>query len=863
MKTRNGGFQLYFENSGIAANRNLHYGDVKIGELRAHWEYVVAVGSFVPTDKKATPDATGDYTVFRNVPLKVLHPDQIPGWIKVERTKAPSKVDQRTTKKLAAYFAAPSTDKMPENGFTNRWGISLTDVVSGGSDFGKELGEYLCGADCTGDCNSRSEADFRTVKILWKFYFDIVDIAQILQHFRPYEKTMREDYLQRTISGAIEDALARGWKREVPSNDIPLPLTGINTKFVGILKDVVLDCRYGLIRGIPRIGKTHWGDEQLLNLPHGNYVSHRDSILRHAIGIFKDLNKSGRSAVLVIGKDACCPRDGDEKGHCESCDKRIKTHEDDAVGISNHQYFKEAAKLLREKTVLTPEDVPSDLCPYFILRFAEKRADFCFTVPYYLSNEDHSVEVKPRFMTIIDEDPTVDYFYPKTLALAEFHTDQGKEKNAKNFVHDFLPGLTALKERITSQHQRDRYDKAILAIIDLVTEKINPLIENLVDHASDENKEAIIGHLNDVFTHTVAEKDRYNVLRRIKHHLSEMRFGSGISVSDIFEPLLYPAQNKFIWLGRNPNSLYIVGERKIIRQPKLDHLVVIGATNAELFVEELSAGAPQDARIYDVTEFPYRQNFIVFRLVGESKKQEDRMMRMVIQLLAENNRKRDDRVPALILTSSKKNQLRVWDHLKSVAIMSRDDKEDDLIGNWIDAKFIVYYTNSNMSRGVDVPYYDILCVHSCTFAQPYWESMIQLASTNNDEDQEFRARIILNRLIGDELTNSVLRHSPIRGVHEDQVKIIVVTSQDYEKIASKVTTEMELCEIRNDKELKWMAAALPEFATRPSKSAVREKVGFNTIYDLPLQHSTKLRSRVSARHSYRFRQNPPRCEGRY
>ena len=68
-----------------------------------------------------------------------------------------------------------------------------------------------------------------------------------------------------------------------------------------------------------------------------------------------------------------------------------------------------------------------------------------------------------------------------------------------------------------------------------------------------------------------------------------------------------------------------------------------------------------------------------------------------------------------------------------------------------------------MSRGVDVPYYDILCVHSCTFPQPYWESMIQLASTNNDEDQEFRARIILNRLIGDELTNSVSGTAPLEG----------------------------------------------------------------------------------------------------
>src|SRR5208283_1081900 len=71
VKTANGGYHLIFINGGIVVNSLLRYSGKTIGELRANMQYIVAAGSYVPPKTgKATPDATGIYTVIRDVPLK-------------------------------------------------------------------------------------------------------------------------------------------------------------------------------------------------------------------------------------------------------------------------------------------------------------------------------------------------------------------------------------------------------------------------------------------------------------------------------------------------------------------------------------------------------------------------------------------------------------------------------------------------------------------------------------------------------------------------------------------------------------------------------------------------------------------------
>jgi hypothetical protein len=316
--------------------------------------------------------------------------------------------------------------------------------------------------------------------------------------------------------------------------------------------------------------------------------------------------------------------------------------------------------------------------------------------------------------------------------------------------------------------------------------------------------------------------------------MKELPIISNISITEVFEPILFPAPKRYIWIGDYPSSLYLVGDRTIIRPPDAQQLVIIGATNAELFIEQLCAGSPKDPVILDITEFPFKENFTVFHLNGETKKREDRMMLRFIRLIVERNRKRDDKAPCLILTNSKKSQEHLWGRHPSASIMSRDETEEDQISNWRTGKLNIFYTNSTLSRGLNVPYYDLLLVDSCTYTIPFWTSEIQRAKESGDQRAIMRARMIYSRLISDELTNSVLRHSPVHGVREEQAKFIVVKSGDFGKISDKVTNGMYIVEINNNEELRKVAAAVTELVTRESQSASREKVGFFTVFPLPV-----------------------------
>ena len=843
IKTANGGYHLVFINGKIVVNKILTYSGKTIGELRANMQYIVAAGSYVtPTDGKATPDATGIYTVIRDVPIKTLQLKDIPSWIELGTKTNAVKPLQRAKDKVPTVRVEPdSITPVSASGIKNAFRVTLEEIRNGGSAFCKELDEYLKGAEHKGDFGSRSETDFRTVKILWKYGYDETKIFQILRLCRPYEKTLRDDYLLRTIPNAILDAQKIGWTREWLSTPQNAPVTSLERVSITTLPDELPDKKYVLVRGIPRTGKTRWAIQQLIKAPEGIFVSHRHSITRHAIEEFKK-QKSPKTAVLLMGKNACCNREDGEKGQCADCPKQLVAddHVEEGKGVSITQYLREAKTLLRENRVLTDREIPQHLCPHFTLKFAEKYADYCFTVPFFYTNEDKTVLIKSRALVVIDEDPVVDSFYPTTIELAEYLSKPGRVFNAINLLGDYLLPLDKLENHIAGLNRRYASDRRILDIIRVIRDAINPILAKLVEMRSKECKEELEDKLTKVEMPIITNVERRKILKRVKHHLNELHLSFDVSLSSLFEPILFPAQKRHVWIGHNPNTLYLVGDRTIIRTPDAEQLVIIGSTNAELFLEQMCDGSPQDAVILDITEFPYKDNFLVFKLIGKDKKHEDRMMMKFIRLLAERNRSCDDPAPSLILTSSKKNQEHLFGRLQSAAMMSRDETEDQQITNWLTGELNIFYTNSTLSRGVDVPYYDLLVVNSCNYAQPYWDSEIKRAQENGDYDEEIRARMIRSHLIGDELTNSVLRHCTVHGVREDQAKFLVVKSRDFGKISEKVTSGMFVIDIENDAELRKVAATVPEMVTRASQSKVREKVGFYDVFPFKNKDSTSL-----------------------
>lgn len=87
VKSRNGGFQYYFLNSGLYDNQELILDDRfegddirmvldggHIGELRTNWQYVVCPGSYVPPDVHSS-GGDGTYRVVKNIEIAEFEGD--------------------------------------------------------------------------------------------------------------------------------------------------------------------------------------------------------------------------------------------------------------------------------------------------------------------------------------------------------------------------------------------------------------------------------------------------------------------------------------------------------------------------------------------------------------------------------------------------------------------------------------------------------------------------------------------------------------------------------------------------------------------------------------------------------------------
>jgi hypothetical protein len=195
------------------------------------------------------------------------------------------------------------------------------------------------------------------------------------------------------------------------------------------------------------------------------------------------------------------------------------------------------------------------------------------------------------------------------------------------------------------------------------------------------------------------------------------------------------------------------------------------------------------------------------KLASDKKKIETKMMYSLInkvtQTNAENDKMGAPTVPFLILESSKMKQESLQKHLKSKCIISTNDSEIDQFFNWETGKANIFYSNSTLSRGLDIPFYDVIFADSLNFSVPYWSAMKEYWKREGDTNKVFECNAIITKIISDEVTNSVLRCSPtmdgefdpvnhpgVRSTKEQDAKIIVIRDSDVSKILPNVRAQM-------------------------------------------------------------------------
>ena len=121
---------------------------------------------------------------------------------------------------------------------------------------------------------------------------------------------------------------------------------------------------------------------------------------------------------------------------------------------------------------------------------------------------------------------------------------------------------------------------------------------------------------------------------------------------------------------------------------------------------------------------------------------------------------------------------------------------DEIYTNWESGRVNVFYQNSIISRGLDIPFYHTTFVYSCNFATPYWtavrnhlqEMLITPAEDGADQDAEqkkynaIKERVdeitrIITKIQMDETTNGILRTAPVPGRYEDHVKLVIFSEK--------------------------------------------------------------------------------------
>jgi len=513
------------------------------------------------------------------------------------------------------------------------------------------------------------------------------------------------------------------------------------------------------VHAAPRNGKTREAVKRMMSEVEGNYFSHNHATVGHAFRIFSEMG--GESAVWLEGKTqpGMCRFNVNSCANCplKPNEHRPETPEEEAIGketgIGYFEMKDKAAQLLREKKVLTKDDIPPDTCPYYTLQFAEKAASYVFTVVQNISR------VGPREMVVIDEDPAVQFFYTSSICVAEIKQTR-REVHVKNNLSNLEDELRGIINSRKPKHTKE-YAKKALEILEA--------IENNGKRSAEKLAKAIKGVLKGwEAPHRYVrpevrddEEITFGVLARCLGHLYKKEPVAIISG--------WGGYKKVFLIGDASKPVY-----DIDWVWTADKVIVIGATLAKMFVREF------EGRVWEIPEFQNKDRFIVIRVDSpdlDGRGRHNRQKKMILDIVKEiASVEEGRRYPVLVLTGSKVVQKHAGDMIGK-AYLSTNDREEDQDWNYAGGHPNIVYQNSAMARGIDVKPYNVIAAYDTNYAQPYWRI------ANSD---------IADRMVSDETTNSVLRISPTPQNDREMAKVILIPKDDAWKIQYLEGREIDL-----------------------------------------------------------------------
>lgn len=402
--------------------------------------------------------------------------------------------------------------------------------------------------------------------------------------------------------------------------------------------------------------------------------------------------------------------------------------------------------------ILTPADAIAfgmleNKHPYYLLLEWAKNSSITLTVPQIawrdLSPDQYDV-------LIIDEDRTLDTFYPEDVELIKITISKFQfsieipilglldfiPNKIKKEYPEFLDWLNELAELKQNNNFWDYYNEAVQ------NGSSEPIIDALESLMEDIPEPPFTSWALDEKIRTAEEllrkgwkEEEYDVIR--------------FFVASLFYLGYYLERHR-----KPPNGkiIYLVADRVLLFKDWLNgfkHIIIRGNDRgkAEAFFNALGR---TKVGIIEDQNFRYARNFIVVHSdIFE-----------VGKLLDSQN------VPFLVFAGTKEIAEKVLQKFREIGIHNIE-----LVDNltpyeyikecYMTGRSLVFYANSTISRGVDLPFYDVVLVYHFGFATPFEEI------TNPD---------LATETLINELEQSILRISPIPFYREESPKLVIFHS---------------------------------------------------------------------------------------
>lgn len=658
---------------------------------------------------------------------------------------------------------------------------------------------------------------------------DIVAMAILIYHPREKNFEIRSNgisYLADTVAGAFDhyefehsdafsddEILAASNAGSVPGDGIATPGRGYShlhefasddpnitfetwtsfPPFAPTSSDIML------WRGDPRAGKSYHGTLYLSQHETGNYVTHRHEIIG---GIFDNLvemtSDTTKTIVWLEGKRRCCPHKTGVDGvvSCKNCPLRPSA-DDDGGGIPFLEYQYAASTILTKHRAINKDILltnEGDFCPYYLLKFAEPEANYCLTVAPFISpiTRPDTYSITPRDYLVIDEEPTIGVFYPAYPALYEYHRYGFASKwDTNHLVNDSIIGQMMDVKSIIREKNPKRVTKINKVIRDICEAIINLNKEimqfSAMEVKGEREQEAFIRKVRPTLPtfEDLSPEFKRDVMVTFMEHLQDLKYPSTGDPAQYLQPFLYPAPDLLVWQqGSHPRSpkqiLYLMSDHVPMFEPEFKKMLVIGATESEVFVDHVR-GERSVCRV-DLEVFPYQENYLLMVASGDSAAEEDRIVREVMATLLDRNRvaTRDGEngvVPFIAVSGTKDRQselLRDMAPHGKILGLGEYDTRDDVVRYYELGFPVAFYNNGTIARGVDLPEYDVLFFMDGGFATPRFSALEASARARGKTSDIKRYRNLRSFLVVDESTNSAYRSAPLYTRKAEKAKILVI-----------------------------------------------------------------------------------------